>query len=148
MTQSLAKQVTLLYERFDPALVQALDQIYHPDVVFEDPMHQINGLPALQRYFSGLVEGLEECRFEFSDVLEKPASDEQQAQAVLLWVMHYRHHKLRGGKLLSLAGSSHLRFSDRIVYHRDYFDAGAMLYEHVPVLGSAIRLLKKRMEVQ
>jgi hypothetical protein len=29
--------------------------------------------------------------------------------------------------------------------HRDYFDAGALLYEHLPVLGRVIAWLKRRM---
>ena len=28
---------------------------------------------------------------------------------------------------------------------RDYFDAGNLLYEHLPVLGAAIRWLKRRL---
>lgn len=146
MNDPLLQQVTSLYERFDPALISALDQIYDANVVFEDPMHQVLGLQNLRQYFSGLVQGLDECRFEFSDILEKPGIDGDPNQAVLLWNMHYRHRKLRGGKLLSVAGSSHLRFGERVLYHRDYFDAGAMLYEHIPLLGCAIRSIKKRLE--
>ncbi|QHF41154.1 transcriptional regulator [Pseudomonas sp. S34] len=29
--------------------------------------------------------------------------------------------------------------------HRDYFDAGALLYEHLPVLSRAIAWLKRRL---
>lgn len=146
MNHPLLQQVTTLYERFDPALISALDQIYDTNVVFEDPMHRVLGLDRLRDYFAGLVQGLDECRFEFSEVLEKPGYDNEPGQAVLLWQMHYRHRKLRGGKLLTVAGSSHLRYGDRVLYHRDYFDAGAMLYEHIPVLGCAIRTIKKRLE--
>lgn len=144
MDHPLLNRVQTLYERFDPALVDALDQIYSDDVVFEDPLHRVEGLSALRRYFAGLVEGLDECRFEFTDVLTESASG-QGGQAVLFWTMHYRHRKLRGGAPLSLAGSSHLKFTDRVIYHRDYFDAGAMLYEHVPVLGFVIGKLKARL---
>lgn len=144
MDQPLLGNVQALYQRFDPALIDALDQIYSDDVVFEDPLHRVEGLPALRRYFAGLVEGLDECRFDFTDCLNEPDS-EQGGQAVLFWTMHYRHRKLKGGAPLSLLGSSHLKFTDRVTYHRDYFDAGAMLYEHVPVLGFVIRTLKARL---
>ncbi|HCW90926.1 MAG TPA: transcriptional regulator, partial [Marinobacter sp.] len=30
----------------------------------------------------------------------------------------------------------------RIGYHRDYFDAGQLLYENVPVLGRMIRWIR------
>jgi len=146
MNHPLLEQVTSLYEHFDPALIKGLDRIYDTDVVFEDPMHRITGLANLRGYFSGLIEGLDECRFEFSDILEKPGLEAESGQAVLLWQMHYRHRKLRGGKPLAVTGSSHLRYGERVHYHRDYFDAGAMLYEHIPLLGCAIRSIKKRLE--
>jgi len=145
MPTPLMQQLQTLYERFDPALIASLDQIYHTDVVFEDPVHRVQGLIELRRYFSRLVRGLDECRFEFTDVLEQPGSEGEPSQAVLLWTMHYRHPKLRGGKLLTLTGSSHLKYSDRVLYHRDYFDVGAMLYEQLPVLGSIIHAIKRRL---
>lgn len=145
MPTPLLQQLQTLYERFDPALIAALDQIYHTDVVFEDPVHRVQGLIELRRYFSRLVQGLDECRFEFTDVLEQPGSNDEPDQAVLFWYMHYRHPKLKGGKLLTLAGSSHLKYSERVLYHRDYFDVGAMLYEQLPLLGTLIHSIKKRL---
>ena len=34
---------------------------------------------------------------------------------------------------------------DRVHFHQDYFDAGALLYEHLPLMGGAIRWLKGRL---
>jgi hypothetical protein len=31
-----------------------------------------------------------------------------------------------------------------VYYHRDYYDAGSMLYEHIPLMGYAIRKIKKK----
>jgi len=43
---------------------------------------------------------------------------------------------------------SQLRFDfhgfDKVYRHRDYFDAGAMLYEHLPVVGRVVSWLKRR----
>lgn len=145
MPNSLMQQLVTLYERFDPALIDSLDQIYHTDVVFEDPVHRVQGLKELRDYFSRLVQGLDECRFEFTDILEQPGGEGELNQAVLVWIMRYRHPKLRGGRLLTLEGSSHLKYGDRVVYHRDYFDVGAMLYEQLPLLGGIIQAIKKRL---
>jgi len=32
-----------------------------------------------------------------------------------------------------------------VIYHRDYFDMGAFVYENIPVLGSVVRYTKKRL---
>lgn len=37
-----------------------------------------------------------------------------------------------------------IRFSDRIFYHEDFYDVGAMIYQHVPVLGRIIRFINQR----
>lgn len=146
MTEALIDRLQRFYQVFDSTLLGTLDQIYDPSVVFEDPLHRVDGLVELRRYFAGLAHGLDECRFEFRQVMQTAASEAgEPGQAVLVWTMSYRHPRLAGGRLLSLPGASHLSFGERVTYHRDYFDAGAMLYEHLPVLGFAIRRLKKRL---
>ncbi len=58
--------------------------------------------------------------------------------------MLLKHPRLNGGALVTVPGSTHLRFRDKVVYHRDYFDAGAMLYEQLPLIGMVIRIIKGR----
>lgn len=42
---------------------------------------------------------------------------------------------------------THLRFDGegRVAYHQDYWDSGANLFEKIPVLGSGIRAVKRRL---
>ena len=86
-------------------------------------------------------EGQFTVRFEFSQC--SPVDDEQ---ALLCWTLYYRHPRLAGGREVSVPGVSQVWFRDAKVYrHRDHYDAGALLYEHIPLLGSVIRLLKRRL---
>lgn len=137
---SLPQQVRLLYSRFDENLIVSLADIYSADIQFKDPLHTINGLPALINYYEGMMGDLIECRFEFHHSIESV----EPGEAILFWTMHYRHKKLINGKQLQLSGNSHLLYKDKIYYHRDYFDAGAMLYEHLPFLGFLIKKIKQR----
>jgi hypothetical protein len=59
--------------------------------------------------------------------------------------MTFSHSGLNGGKPVQVRGVTLIRFTDRIYYHEDFFDLGAMLYQHVPVLGSVIRYLNNRL---
>lgn len=157
MTSKILLLVQELYSSFDQQMIINLPKAYRTDVVFQDPLQRIEGLENLTRYYQTMLKDLHECRFEFSQVIENNASlDSRQIsadhsvrvqQAVMFWTMNYRHKKLAGGKLLSITGNSHLKYQDKILYHRDYFDAGAMLYEQIPLLGFAIKSIKKRMEV-
>jgi limonene-1,2-epoxide hydrolase len=115
-----------------------LAEIYADDVVFEDPLHRVEGLAALTAYFERMYAGVESIGFEFGEVLESPG------QAMLTWTMHMAHRRLRPGETLSLPGASHIRFAKRVHYHRDYFDAGALLYERLPLLGGVVRAIRRR----
>jgi len=66
------------------------------------------------------------------------------SSAYLSWKMDYAHPKLGGNKNISVDGVTHLKFDGKVTYHRDYADMGQMLYENIPLLGSAIRLIKKK----
>jgi hypothetical protein len=140
MTPTVPQKVRTMYMRFDKKILKTMLDIYSEDVQFRDPLHAVNGLNKLTEYFDGMMDDLLECRFEFHHSLEVI----ERGEAVLFWTMHYRHKKIAGGKPLQLTGNSHLLFNDKVYYHRDYFDAGSMLYEHLPLLGIAIRYVKKR----
>jgi hypothetical protein len=139
MNQSDINQFIQTYQSLNKDNLAQLTDIYHPDINFIDPLHQVEGLAALTGYFASLYENLVSCEFEIQAQLW------QANQAALYWQMQYQHASLNGGKSVRVDGCSHLKFTDGLViYHRDYLDAGAMLYEHIPLLGSAIRFIKKR----
>lgn len=116
----------------------ALDEIYSVDILFKDPIHEIKGLACLQDYFASLCGNLVECRTEYLDQLVS------QNSAYIKWIMHFRHPRL-GNSLISIRGISHLCFDQRIFFHEDSYDMGAMLYEHLPLLGPVVRLLRRRL---
>ena len=67
--------------------------------------------------------------------------------AYVQWVMTFSHPRLNGGEQITVPGVSYLRFSgaEKVAFHQDYFDVGAMLYEQIPVLGRIITHLKRRL---
>jgi hypothetical protein len=115
-----------------------LDEVYAEDLVFEDPLHRIVGRTALKDYFTRLYEGVAAIDFDFGEVLEAPG------QAMLTWTMRMTHRRLRPREELVLPGASHLRFTSQVHFHRDYFDAGALVYERLPLLGGLVRAVRWR----
>lgn len=116
-----------------------LKQIYHTDIHFKDPMHEIKGFTALEAYFTQLYTHLTSCDFIITDVLS------DQETAAIYWEMRFTHKQLNKGKSVLVAGHSHLKGGiDGVYYHRDYVDLGAMLYEHIPLVGCVIKAIKKR----
>ena len=59
--------------------------------------------------------------------------------------MSYSHKRLNSAQPIQVQGHSLLKMADdKVIYHRDYVDLGAMLYEHIPLLGKVIRTIKAR----
>lgn len=114
-----------------------LEELYEEKIHFQDPFLEIQGLQNFRAYLQNLYSELLECRFQFKEEIL------QEGEAVLFWSLCYRHRHLRSSKKIQLAGVSHIKFAKKIYYHRDYFDGGALVYEHLPVVGAFIRFLKR-----
>lgn len=134
------------YEQFSQLPMAELAQLYATDVHFIDAIHDIRGFDDLTRHFESMCSGLVECRFEF---LAETVTDND---AWFQWRMHYCHPKLKQGAPLNIVGASRIAWYDeagsepgKVKYHEDFYDMGAMLYEHIPLLGRLILMLKNRL---
>ncbi len=117
-----------------------LDAVYSKELIFIDPIHRIDGLENLKTYFAGLYENLADIRFHVHD------SFMNDDFAGIYWTMAFTHSRLNGGEPVEVEGHSRLGFDGNMVcFHQDYFDAAAMIYRQVPLLGGAIRYIDKRL---
>jgi SnoaL-like domain len=112
-----------------------LDGFYHADVLFEDPLGRIEGLPDLKDYYAQMYENVQSIGFGFTNQIVDGDTH------VAVWTMRMRAKGLNKGSEVILDGISLIRFgeNDLVVYHRDYFDVGAMVYEQVPVVRFFVR---------
>jgi len=130
-----------LYRELNAQTVESglIEQVYSPDMQFRDSFHCIDGRDQFVDYCRSLYENVQAIRFDFHE--EFIRAD----QAMLTWTMYYSHPRLNRGKPIRVEGASHLRLAEQVVAHQDYFDGGQLLYEQVPVLGSVIQTLKRRL---
>ncbi|MDG3087668.1 nuclear transport factor 2 family protein [Vibrio hannami] len=133
------EQVASFYKSLTADGLSELYEIYHTDVEFRDPLHCIEGIDSLYNYFDNLYKNVENCSFYIS------YSQQQSSVGFLVWEMSLKHPKINKGKAVTVHGCSHLEFFEgKVLYHRDYFDAGEMLYENLPVVGTFISAIKQR----
>jgi len=137
----VVEKTILFYQHHDFLSGNRLGEIYAENIRFIDPFGEIDGVDNLARYFSSMEKNLIECRFDINRVCCSADANE----AVLFWAMSYRHRRLARGGKLCVNGNSHLCFEEKIYFHRDYFDAAAMVYEHLPVLGFLLGKIKQRL---
>lgn len=136
---ALVQRLKSLYEHFGPETPARLETVYTADIEFRDPVHTLHGSLALRHYFRKMAGNLQHYRIRYIDELVSANA------AYLTWEMDYAHRHIKGGRTITLRGMTHLKFTDKVYFHEDTYDLGALLYEHLPVLGSATRLLKRRM---
>ncbi len=137
---TLQARFTDFYRTLNMDSLQVLDQVYHSEVTFKDPVTSHQGILALNGYFKNLLAGCEQCSFQTHD------QQFTDLRGFVDWTMTFRSPRLNGGRSIDVDGSSVLRIrDDRIDYQRDYYDLGAMVYEQLPVLGSVIRHIRGRM---
>jgi steroid delta-isomerase len=143
MNASTEPHVTALvafFEQLRAEDVAWMGRHYTEQAFFKDPFNEEHGLAGVQRVFAHMFESLDAPRFKVLDVLV------QGRQCFLSWDFSFR---LKGRtQQRRIHGSSHLRFAHdgRVAYHRDYWDAAEELYEKLPLLGSLLRWIKRRLK--
>ena len=128
-----------IYQTLSTDNLDLLAKIYHIDVTFIDPIHKVEGLDELFKYFESLYQNLSACSFEIQQVIS------EDHEAAIYWKMTYQHDKLNKGKVVTVYGNSHIKGQDdKVIYHRDYLDLGEMLYEQLPVFGKLTKWIKNK----
>ncbi len=115
---------------------------YAPDVYFNDSLKAVHGTSELAIYLRESTAAIDDCRVVYQDV-----SRNSDGEYLVRWRMMIRFRKFARGKDTWSIGISHLRFNadGLIVYHQDYWNAADGLYQHIPLLGAAIRSIRKRL---
>ncbi len=116
-----------------------LREVYAENAVFEDPVIRVEGLDNISHYLKHLYSRVIECQFDYNNLIVA------QQQAAISWAMTFRHQSLNKGKPIKVNGCSIVTYNEKILFHRDYFDVGEMLYEYLPLLGPATKYVKRRM---
>jgi hypothetical protein len=123
-------------------------------VVFDDPITTHVGLSNVKLYFENLLQNTESCFFVIHDIKllsNSSDSDEFKKQSTsfdytVLWTMTFATKRLNKGNPIDVDGTSFLKIEDnKVIRHKDYYDMGQMVYEHVPLLGKIVKKIKHRL---
>lgn len=112
-------------------------KVYAPEAWFNDTVATETGIEAIEKYLLKTAAGAEKVSAEIKDVAVS-GSD-----CYVRWTMEIRTKNLAGGRPVITEGVSQLRFDDegRIVLHQDFWNPATGIYQHLPLLGPAIRFV-------
>jgi hypothetical protein len=144
MTTPELARFRAMYDGFSEAWIERVEELYAPGFHFQDPFHTVVGdYDKLRAYFKRALTGPAFTQF----ITEDDATGADAAYVRWRW-----EYKLRAKDPLRVVpGVTHLRFVEaapaglpQIIFHRDLFDAASGFYEALPVLGTVLRAVKKR----
>lgn len=116
-----------------------LENVYGRNIRFTDPFSSVTGIRELTEYFTGAYTNVVSCGFDFGEPVVNGGD------VCIPWVMNLQHRRIRKGKAVRVDGISQLVIREgRVVYHRDYFDVGQLLYENLPLMGRMIRWIREQ----
>ncbi len=135
------KSCLTTYKKLNAENLDLLGEIYDPEIVFIDPAHEIHGLKKLTDYFSKLYKDINHINFDFYQSIQ--TNDVGYVQ----WTMTFSHPSIKKGKDIVVEGATFVQFGNdgKVIHHRDHFDLGSMLYQHVPLLGGVIKSINRRL---
>ena len=137
----IIEKFSRFYTDISSMQIDELSNIYEKNVVFIDPIATHKGIESVENYFSRLLKSAKLC--EFTIHKKVPAGDDSY---VVNWTMSYTSNRLNKGKPVDVDGITILEIiNNKIVFHRDYYDLGQMVYEHIPILGTFIKKIKRKL---
>jgi len=131
-------EFNLFFKKVTLDSLEQLDELYHPEAEFVDPAHRLRGIPEIREFWTRLLDTLISCE---TDVLD---STRDGPRCYSRWSMRLRHPKLKRGRPIEVSGMSALIIEDeKVIRHQDFYCMGELLYEHLPVLGTVVRAIKR-----
>ncbi|RYH64364.1 MAG: nuclear transport factor 2 family protein [Alcaligenaceae bacterium] len=125
------------FATLSPDTLASIGEVYGARAHFKDPFNDVVGIDAIERVYAHMFDGLTQPRFEI-DVAQATGS-----HAFLVWrfLARWRAHDIL------VHGSTHLQLDQAglIADHRDYWDTSEELFERIPLLGGALRAMRKKL---
>jgi steroid Delta-isomerase len=137
------KEVVVAYKRYFETLtadsVSQLADYYAADAYFKDPFNEVRGVDRIEKVFRHMFVTLDAPKFIIQDYWTNETS------TVFLWEFQFCFRD-KAVTQQQFTGMSLLRFDDdnKVIHHRDYWDAAEEMYEKFPLIGAVLRWIKRR----
>ena len=117
-------------------------QVYAADAYLDDTLVIHRGAAEIEAYFVKTSETMKSYKVTIDDIAK--SGDDYYVR----WTMVFSAPLLSGGEPVHSIGISQVRFNreGKVAVHQDYWDSGKNMYGHLPVVGGAIGIVRKRLE--
>lgn len=132
-------EIAQWFQTLTPASLTRVEDIYASDTVFIDPFNHLKGLASVRAVYQHMFDTLEHPRFVVTTTVSNGH------QAFMTWDFLFKCR----GKAQQISGCTQFEINDQglIVLHRDYWDAAQQVYEKIPLLGSVLRMIRRKLSL-
>ncbi len=118
-----------------------ISNVYAENAYLNDTLKSLPNRESIKQHFIKTSRTMTTYSLEIEDVAKSGDG------YYIRWKMKFSAPKLAGGKELVSIGMSHVIFDSegKVLLHQDFWDSTTGLFEHIPVLGGGIRIVKKRL---
>ena len=117
-------------------------QVYAADAYLDDTLVVHRGASEIEAYFVKTSETMKSYQVTIDDVAK--SGDNYYVR----WTMVFSAPLLSGGAPVHSIGISQIRFNreGKVAVHQDFWDSGKNMYGHLPFVGGAVGIVRKRLE--
>ncbi|RXJ86087.1 nuclear transport factor 2 family protein [Arcobacter sp. CECT 8985] len=109
--------------------------------IFQDPFQKVIGVEKIYDVFQDMYKTLYSAKFNIKSF------STNDSQSFIEWEFVYKMKN--NSKQSSFTGVSIVKFNNdaKIVSHIDYWDAASNIYEKIPLLGSILKIIRKKISL-
>lgn len=127
------------FQTLTPESLERVGEMYAQDAVFVDPFNQLTGLASVRAVYQHMFDTLKQPRFVVTTIVER------ERDGFMTWDFLFECR----GQAQKISGCTQFELNDQglIVLHRDYWDAAQQVYEKIPLLGSVLRMIRRKLSL-
>ncbi len=127
------------FEQLSPESLTKIESVYAKHARFVDPFNDLQGIESVRKVYAHMFESLDNPRFLVTRIASTGPL------GFMTWTFSFSCR----GRAQSIEGCTQFELDaeDLITLHLDYWDAAKQVYEQIPVLGSVLRMLRRKLSL-
>ena len=118
--------------------LEAFGTIYDDAVIFKDPFNEVKGISAVYRIFQDMYLSLDNPRFIIREYVEN------ESVAYVKWDFIFYFKGNKNENRFEGVSRIEMNVEGKIISHVDFWDASEHIYGKIPLLGSVLRFVKRK----
>jgi steroid delta-isomerase len=120
--------------------LEGIEGFVSADIKFKDPFNELSGLDAFRRLLVKTLNDVKGLKFK---VTHRAWTEN------ILFLRWSFEGEVKGLNYWKVEGMSEINFDERglVCQHIDHWDAAGQFYEKLPLIGTIIRIIRRRLKV-